>query len=96
MRNQQREIEIEREKIHMNKVIEQAKKEEIDDWIKGREKIQRYGEDLIDQMSYNQRQKEIVSCYKDYALFAVKLYVTLLVYIFFRWRRISRLSLTTI
>ena len=64
MRNQQREIEIEREKIHMNKVIEHAKKEEINDWIKGREKIQRYGEDLIDQMDYNQRQKENVSCYK--------------------------------
>lgn len=61
MKNQQREIEIEREKIHMNKMIEHAKKEEIDDWIKGREKIQRYGEDLIDQMNYNQRQKEIVS-----------------------------------
>ncbi len=61
MRNQQREIELEREKIQMNKIIELGKKEEIDEWVKGREKIQKYGEDLIDQMHYNQRQKEIVS-----------------------------------
>lgn len=55
----------------MNKVIEQAKKEEIDDWIKGREKIQRYGEDLVDQMNYNQRQKEIVSCYNNDCVFVL-------------------------
>jgi hypothetical protein len=45
----------------MNKIIELGKKEEIDEWVKGREKIQKYGEDLIDQMHYNQRQKETVS-----------------------------------
>lgn len=60
IKNQQREAEIEQEKIELNKLIEFHKQREIDQWVESRDKVQRYKEDLVDQMHYNAAQKEIV------------------------------------
>ena len=59
-RNKERQIEIEKSKIELNRLIEFHKQQELSEWEKSRGKIQRYGEDLIDQMNYNDRQKAIV------------------------------------
>lgn len=64
LRNQQREAEIERDRVKLNQEIEFHKAKEIDEWVKSREKVQRYGEDLIDQMHYNSAQKEMIEASK--------------------------------
>ena len=64
-RNKERQIEIEKSKIELNRLIEFHKQQELLEWEKSREKIQRYGEDLIDQMNYNDRQKAIVISLKQ-------------------------------
>lgn len=56
--NQQRELEIEREKVQLNKEIEFHKQREIDQWVQSRYKIDQYRSDLIDQMKYNDGQKQ--------------------------------------
>jgi len=56
--NQQRELEIEREKVQLNKEIEFHKQREIDQWVQSRYKIDQYRSDLIDQMKYNEGQKQ--------------------------------------
>lgn len=57
--NQQKEMELEKEKVRLNKEIEFHKQAELDEWVKSREKIDQYGQDLIGQMNYNTRQNEI-------------------------------------
>lgn len=64
LRNQQREAEIERDRVKLNQEIEFHKAREIDEWVKSREKVQRYGEDLIDQMNYNSAQKQMIEASK--------------------------------
>jgi hypothetical protein len=60
-RNQQRELEIERERLQFNKEIEFHKQLEIDQWVQSRNKVERYRSDLINQMDYNERQKQMVN-----------------------------------
>jgi len=60
-RNQQRELEIERERLQFNKEIEFHKQLEIDQWVQSRNKVERYKSDLINQMDYNERQKQMVN-----------------------------------
>jgi len=60
LRNQAREIEIERERVQFNKEIEFHKQREIDQWLQSREKVHQYRSDLIGQMDYNDRQKQLV------------------------------------
>ena len=60
LRNQERERELEQEKVEINKMIEFYKNQEREEKLEAHYKTQKYGDDLINQMQYNSLQKQLV------------------------------------
>lgn len=61
LRNQERAIELQRENEQVRDMIQRYKQQEIEEKLAHREKIRHYGDDLIQQMDYNNKQKDFVS-----------------------------------
>jgi hypothetical protein len=60
MRNQEREKELEIEKIELNKLMEFYKQQEKQEKIDLHNKIKNHGQDLSAQMHYNSIQRDLV------------------------------------
>jgi hypothetical protein len=60
MRNQEREKELEIEKIELNKLMEFYKQQEKQEKIDLHNKIKSHGQDLSAQMHYNSIQRDLV------------------------------------
>ena len=60
MRNQEREKELEIEKIELNKLMEFYKQQEKQEKIDLHNKIKSHGKDLSDQIHYNSIQRNLV------------------------------------
>ena len=60
LRNQERAQELERENEQVRQMIEMYKQQELEEKQAHREKIRQYGDDLTQQMQYQNQQKNIV------------------------------------
>jgi hypothetical protein len=60
MRNQERARELEREKEEVTEMIEFYKQQESKEKQNARNKIQKYGNDLLQQMEYQDKNRNIV------------------------------------
>jgi len=63
MRNQEREKELEIEKIELNKLMEFYKQQEKQEKIDLHNKIKSHGQDLSAQIHYNSIQRDLVKFY---------------------------------
>lgn len=84
MRNQEREKELELEKLELNKLIEFYKQQERQEKENLHQKIKNHGQDLSAQIHYNSIQRDLVN--DDFnALF----FLTKIIYLFFNLFKIS-------
>ena len=63
MRNQERERELEVEKVELNKLMEFYKQQEKQEKIDLHNKIKSHGQDLSAQIHYNSIQRDLVRVY---------------------------------
>lgn len=61
MRNEQRQRELELEKIEAKKLVEYYKQQEAEEKLNHIQKLKRHGQDLTDQMHFNELIKKEVS-----------------------------------
>ncbi len=60
-RNRERALDLEREKVEVEEMIEKYRQKDLQERQAHREKIKHYGEDLTQQIEYNNKKKNIVS-----------------------------------
>jgi hypothetical protein len=61
MRNEQRQRELELEKIEARKLVEYYKQQEAEEKLNHIQKLKRHGKDLTDQMQFNELiKKEVI------------------------------------